>query len=259
MSLYQPIDQPTLLKYLFYPRTYCKTAPENAYDLFVTVEEGVSIAVRFYVGVWDWPWILFFHGNGEVASDYDEIAPLYYQKGINLIVAGYRGYGASEGVPTFSSMINDAHYIFRAVEEEIKKKEYQHELWIMGRSLGSISALELASKYSRSFEGIIVESGFLCVSRLIEHLGLPCSYKDLGELESECIEKAKKITIPALIIHGEFDSLIPVWLAEELYHSLGSSIKKMAVIPNADHNNLMFAGMEQYFKSIQQFIYNAVR
>ena len=50
------------------------------------------------------PTILFFYGNGETAADYDNIAPIYNQVGLNFFVADYRGYGQSGGSPSFCSM-----------------------------------------------------------------------------------------------------------------------------------------------------------
>ena len=44
----------------------------------------------------------------------------YHRKGINLVVADYRGYGASNGVPTFSNLISDAHCIYQAVKQYFK-------------------------------------------------------------------------------------------------------------------------------------------
>ena len=46
------------------------------------------------------PSILFFHGNGEIVADYDDLGPLYNRMGINFLAADYRGYGRSTGRPT---------------------------------------------------------------------------------------------------------------------------------------------------------------
>ena len=160
MTDYSSSDQPFLLQFIFYPRKDFTPCPANAFDLSVLVGDGVSIFCRFYVGHPEWPWILFFHGNGEVVSDYDEISPLYHQKEINLVVADYRGYGASTGAPTLTDLVQDAHVIFKEVKGELSRKNLRKELWVMGRSLGSISALELAYHYQEEIKGLIIESGF---------------------------------------------------------------------------------------------------
>ena len=75
------------------------------------------VSCRFYKGNAEWPWILFFHGNGEVVSDYDEISPFYFKRKINLVVADYRGYGKSGGTPTITDMLSDAHQSVRGSEK----------------------------------------------------------------------------------------------------------------------------------------------
>ena len=87
MPDYAQVDNPSTLRFIFYPRKSTTPCPENAFDVPIPVGSNVSITCRFYKGLAEWPWILFFHGNGEVVSDYDDIAPLYHRKKLNLVVA----------------------------------------------------------------------------------------------------------------------------------------------------------------------------
>ncbi len=87
----------------------------------------------------------------------------------------------------------------------------------MGRSLGSISALELAYHFPDQIKGLIIESGFPSITQLIFHLGLPAGAIDLFTVYDECISLVKKITTPTLIIHGEYDALVPLREAEDLH------------------------------------------
>jgi alpha-beta hydrolase superfamily lysophospholipase len=251
---YSLIDQPFLLQFIFYPRKDSTPRPANGFDLSVKVEGGASVFCRFYIGREEWPWILFFHGNGEVVSDYDEIAPFYHQKEINLVVADYRGYGASTGVPTLTDLVRDAPLIFKGVREELTRRNLKKDLWVMGRSLGSIFALELAYHYQQEMKGLIIESGFPSVVRIMFHLGVPSPGMGLEKIDQECVERIKKIFLPALIIHGELDSLVPLQNAKDIYRSLASSEKHLLVIPSATHNDIMLIGFKNYFKALQEFI-----
>lgn len=256
---YSPIDRSSILRYLFYPReefTYC---PENGFDHPVLVEQGVSIVCRFYLGRTGWPWILFFHGNGEVVSDYDGIAPLYHQRKLNLVVADYRGYGASDGVPTLSHLVEDAHRIFEEVRTQLASRHLGEKLWVMGRSLGSISALELGCEHGETIQGLIIESGFPSVIRLITHLKIPASGIDLEAFDRACVESLKTIRIPILIIHGEEDRLVPVQEARDLYRYLEMAEKELVIIPSATHNDILFVGYSDYFKAIEHFVAKTAR
>jgi pimeloyl-ACP methyl ester carboxylesterase len=189
-----------------------------------------------------------------VVSDYDEISPLYHQKKINLVVADYRGYGASTGVPTLTDLAQDAHTVFKEVREELSRRNLRKDLWVMGRSLGSISALELAYHHQEEIKGLIIESGFPSVVRIMFHLGMPAHGMGLEKIDQGCLERIKKIFLPTLIIHGEQDSLVPLENAKDIYQHLGAQEKELLVIPSATHNDIMLVGFMDYFKAIQQFI-----
>jgi pimeloyl-ACP methyl ester carboxylesterase len=218
----------------------------------VPVEPGVSISCRFYPASTGSPCILYFHGNGEVACDHDWIAPVYNREGIGLFVADYRGYGLSDGTPSFSSMTADAHSIFSFFLEAVRASGNDEPLFLMGRSLGSHSAAELACHYPEHLRGLIVESGSPNVARLARLFGL--SSKGLPDLEETISAQIRSITLPALIIHGERDSLIPPSEATTLHEEIGSQEKRLVIIPSADHNSLMLVGMEQYFSAIKDFV-----
>jgi hypothetical protein len=254
MPDYREIDNSPALSYIFYPRDFHSKIPPNAFDKAVSVDDGVAITCRFYKGDNDWPWIIFFHGNGEVVSDYDHIAPFYTKGKFNLAVADYRGYGSSNGSPTLTNLVHDAPILFKAIREELSQRGSREDVWLMGRSLGSISALELAYNQCDQIKGLIVESGFPSITRLIVHLGLPAGAIDLEPIYEACISMVRKITTPTLIIHGEFDMLVPLKEAEDLYANMGTKDKELVIISGADHNDIMFAGLNQYFSAIQRFV-----
>jgi esterase/lipase len=124
----------------------------------------------------------------------------------------------------------------------------------MGRSLGSIAALELASRYQEELKGLIIESGFPSVARIMFHLGIRAQVMGLEKIDQECLERIKKIFLPTLIIHGDQDSLVPLENAKAIYQHLGTREKKLLIIPSATHNDIMLVGFNDYFNAIQRFI-----
>lgn len=254
MPDYSILDHSPLLMFIFYPRREVTPCPASGFDLLIPVDNSVSIACRFYVVNPQWPSILFFHGNGEVASDYDETAPFYHQQRVNLIVADYRGYGASSGIPTLTALAQDTHKIFHAVREELSKRNGSQDLWVMGRSLGSISAIELAYRYQDVLRGLIIESGFPSVVRIIRHFGVPVYGTPLEGIDRECVQMIEKIHIPGLIIHGKDDTLVPLKEAEDLYRHLGTEKKELLIISGATHNDILYVGFKKYFEAISRFI-----
>lgn len=252
---YSIFDQPEVLQFVFYPRRDFTPGPPNSTDHSIPVDKNISVSCRFYVHGQSSPSILFFHGNGEVASDYDYIAPIYNRQGINLCVADYRGYGASGGMPTFKNTVEDAHPVFKAFSEILRDGHHTGDLFVMGRSLGSIPAVELASHYQEHMKGLILESGFASLVRGLKHLGFPADALSLTNVEFPNLAKIRTITLPTLIMHGERDTLIPNTEAKDLFQNSAAKDKRLVIIPHADHNDIMVIGIQQYFTAISEFVF----
>jgi alpha-beta hydrolase superfamily lysophospholipase len=258
MPDYSAIDDSSLLGYVFYPGDIVTPCPENAFDLSVPVGDGVQVACRCYAPDRGWPVILYFHGNGEMVSDYDRIAPFFTRQRLNLVVADYRGYGASTGEPTLQAVAQECHLVLSLVRDELRGRGFADELWVMGRSLGSISAIELGYRGDPAIRGLIIESGFECIVSVLRHLDLPVPPFDswIDRIEASCRDMARAIRLPVLIIHGEDDQLVPLAEAKRLYDDLTSEKKELVVIPDADHNSIFFADTERYFAAIRTFVHS---
>jgi len=251
---YSILDQPLVLSFVFYPRKDVTPPPPGATDHLIAVDKDIAVACRFYAHSLSAPSIIYFHGNGEVTSDYDYIAPLYNQLGINLFVADYRGYGASGGSPTFSKMVSDAPVVFKAFADILKEKGYREDIFAMGRSLGSVSALEIAHHHQEQLKGLIIESGFASVTNLLEHLGIPAESLGIKDPDFPNLARIRSVTIPTLIIHGEYDSLIPTSEGRALFQNAAASNKELVIIPGAEHNDIMLVGTERYFEAMGKFV-----
>jgi hypothetical protein len=250
------MDRPEVQRILFHPRVSEPTAlPAGAEDIDIEVEPGITIGCRFFSAGKDKPTILFFHGNGEIVADYDEIGLEYVSYGLNVLVTDYRGYGWSGGTPTFSNLLTDCHVLYNELKKILAEQGYRAAIFIMGRSLGSASALEVALAYQDEISGIILESGFAETLPLAETLGADLADIDITEEQTfNNIGKIMEITKPTFLLHGQRDTLIPLWQAEKLHAESGARVKELQVVPGADHNSLISIGGKYYFMAIQQFI-----
>jgi fermentation-respiration switch protein FrsA (DUF1100 family) len=248
---YSKIDLPEINNVVFYPRRdpVCTLANQFVKSIMIPTSDGEVISTIWSEKENMLGSILFFHGNGEIASDYLYIAYIFLQMGIRFICADYRGYGHSSGTPTITSMIEDAHDIFKYNYDRLLEKT--EPLIVMGRSLGSASALELAATYSDKIDALIIESGFAETIPLLRTLGAAPVYLQINEGDGFAnMDKISKFLKPLLIIHAKEDLLIPVEQAEKLYAEAGSLHKEILRIPAAGHNDIFFIGMEDYLKSV---------
>jgi len=256
MADYTKLDHPEILSRIFYPQQDAITSPPpGACDLTIAVEPGVDIGCRFYLTDPAAPSILYFHGNGETVSDHDSIGPRYNEAGINFLVTDYRGYGWSSGQPTVTAMFRDAEVLFRESKKWLEDNGYTGAFFLMGRSLGSACAIDLAAKFPDEIKGLIIESGFAETLPLACALGLELSRHPLTE--EECFNnmaKIARITKPTFILHGARDEIIPAAEAEKLQACCGAKSKEFQIVPGADHNSIMAVAGRLYFQAIKQFI-----
>jgi hypothetical protein len=254
------LDRPEILNFLFHPRKESgRAVPAFALNRDIEVDgeadAGIHIGTRLYLTDPDKPHILFFHGNGEIAEDYDDIGSIYMNFGVNFIVADYRGYGRSNGMPGIATMFSDAHDVLNHFSGWLKQNHRSGPLWIMGRSLGSASAIELAASYPEKTNGLIIESGFAHTLPLLQRLGINMEMFNIQD--SQVFSNAKKLSGfvgPTLIIHGQYDQIIPLQHGNDLFSASPAVRKKIHVINGADHNTLLMIGGREYFDVIKDFI-----
>ncbi len=252
---YSALDRPEISMNSFYPRRTRPDPTAGAADYAVPVAEGITLSCRFFPAGAAQPTILFFYGNGETAADYDNIAPSYNQAGVNFFVADYRGYGQSGGWPTFSAMLADAHRVQEELGRILANGGYTGARFVMGRSMGRHPAFELAANDAANdaegtLQGLIVESGRPTLGNFC--YGLPPEVAQ--QMETAYRDKVRSIGLPALVIHGEQDTLAPVEQAMEMYREFPSPRKRLLTIPGAGHNDLLYRGRNEYFTAIREFV-----
>jgi len=250
------LDRTEVLERLFHPRKdSVKTAPEGAMDFFISVEEEVQLGARFYLSDPVEPHILFFHGNGEIASDYDGIGPIYNRRGMNFLVVDYRGYGQSGGKPTATSLLSDAHKVFTEVRNWLESQNRPGLLIIMGRSLGSVPALEIGCCYQDEIAGLILDSGFARTVPLLNRLGVETGKLGISEANGFAnFGKIREIGKPTLIIHGQKDEIIPPADADILLFNSGTQRKQLMLAAGCGHNDILLRWREDYFNTIKNFV-----
>ena len=248
---YSALDRPEISMNSFYPRRNWTPTPAGAQDFALPVADDITLSCRFFPAGPGQPNILFFYGNGETAADYDNIAPIYNQVGVNFFVADYRGYGQSGGLPTFSLMLADAHKVREEVGRILATGGYTGAVYVMGRSMGRHAAFELAANSpDGAFKGVIIESGRPILGNFCYGLD-PATAE---QMEAGYRAKVASISLPALVIHGEMDTLAPVEQAREMYDSFASTEKRILTIPGAGHNDLLYRGINEYFTAIREFV-----
>ena len=165
-------------------------------------------------------------------------------------MADYRGYGGSDGSPTFSAMMSDAIKVLEALRDLLTSRRYAGPVFVMGRSMGRHSAFELAANRSDDLAGLIIESGRPTLGQFVHGL----DPAEAQTLEEQYQAMVRSIAMPVLVIHGEQDTLAPIRDAVSMYQDFSSPDKRLLTIPGSGHNDLMYVGINEYFTAINEFV-----
>lgn len=155
--------------------------------------------------------VLYCHGNASDLNDQQHIVEFYHDKGINVLLWDYSGYGKSSGTPSYEMVKKGVLAVF----DWFKKNFDSKNVIVHGMSLGGAAAAYLAAH--RPVSGLILESTFNSVASALTKgkrytfFDEFCNDKCLGKLSNK---------VPVLIIHSYDDDVISVQNSHQLYNRL---------------------------------------
>lgn len=197
------------------------------------------------------PSFLYLHGNDRNISDHLEHILHLHMLGYNVMVTDYRGYGSSGGgSPSEAKVYQDAEAAWQYLIKVRGVKPGQ--AFIYGHSLGGAIAIDLAVHHPEA-AGLITESTFTSMVAMGE---LKYGYFPVGLLLNQRFDSLKKISrlkIPVLLIHGTWDHLVPVRMAQQLYDAAPQP-KTLILIKGGEHSNSATIGWIEYRDAVSAFV-----
>ena len=193
--------------------------------------------------------VVYFHGNGGNLSVWADVLVALADERLDVFAIDYRGYGLSSGNPTEQGLYRDVDATLADVHARRRRADVPLLYW--GRSLGTAMAAYGASKQPP--DGVVLEAGFPSARSLFERNPLMMLLSAFSTYRFATAEWMSTVRVPALVIHGERDSVIPYRLGERLYQSLPGP-KRFITIPGGDHNDPVPADAELYWGAVRDFI-----
>jgi pimeloyl-ACP methyl ester carboxylesterase len=190
--------------------------------------------------------MVYFCGNGEGAfQSAPRLGRLAERLDCEILLLDYRGFGFSEGQPSFDALLADG---LRAWDLLARRSRTPRRATLLyGRSLGAIVALHVALR--RDAAGLILEApptsaaevvpGFRCI--------LPAPVRWLVRLRPDealrsrrpqPVEAIADLTCPLLVIHGADDRVIPPRFGRRMHDVAGSRHKMLLTVARANHYRL---------------------
>lgn len=187
--------------------------------------------------------ILFLHGNAQNISTH--LASVYWlpERGFNVLLLDYRGYGASQGLPSVAGAQQD---IDSAMRYLVARRDLApRRIVVLAQSLGGALGLHYLahSGYRQHLRGAVIDSAFtgyrdiagekLRGSWLTWPLSWPLSLTVSDDYRP--LDAVPHVTpIPLLILHGDRDEVIPLHHARQLFEAAREP-KNLWIIEGAAH------------------------
>jgi uncharacterized protein len=203
-----------------YKVAYLKKEFKEVYQpIRLFTEDMVKLHAGFLPPVENKPIILFFHGQSENVTKWQETFIFLKKLGCGALFLSYRGHYKSAGRPSEDGVYTDA---ITAMNFLFSKGYKSEDIILWGRSLGSAVAIETALKYN--VKALILESPianikeaalsifsryikifkFLILRRFIKWLLESADY--IQKFAND--DKIDKIKCPILIMHARNDEKI---------------------------------------------------
>ncbi len=192
------------------------------------------------------PLVIFAHGNGELTDDWPPQLQPYRDAGLSVLLVEYRGYGRSPGTPGQRGIVEDFVAAYDAV---VARREIDPRRVVLhGRSIGGGVLVQLAAR--RPPAALVLESTFTSLTAMARGYLVPTLLLR-HPFRSDRVLTA--LDVPALILHGTRDDIIPVVHARRL-----AKIARRAELVEFDARHNDFPPDEEaYWRTIRSFLHRA--
>lgn len=240
------IDQTTLL---FEPE---KLRPDYAFDLpncmtevFISVDKGIELNGLFFGKYTDAPLMIYFQGNAKNLRNFLDNHAMVLDWGYNLLVCDYRGFGKSGGeILSEEQLYGDAEKVYGLA---LTLGFTPENIILYGYSMGAAMVAHLAS--CRQAMAVVMESGYSSINEMEFAAGL------CPDFLLDNVAKAKRISMPALVIHGINDEIITPDHADRIFSNLASKTKQLFIL-DGGHGDLK--AKPRYPGMINDFIHKVL-
>lgn len=203
-----------------------------------------------------------FHGNGGNITGHVRQLQWVTRHSYDLFEFDYRGYGASEGLPTPKGVHEDAVAAMRYAAQVLGPRSHTR-LIFYGQSLGGAVMLRaLPDAGPDLVDAVVVESSFhsyqeVAASALFRTpilfplTGL--AYATVSDEYAPARYVATVSPIPLLVIHGDDDPIVDVRFGRILY-ALAREPKELWIIPGGRHVDAMRTAGAIYRERLLRFV-----
>lgn len=188
---------------------------------------------------------VLFYGNAAYMASRANEARALLDLGYGVLLVSYRMYDGNPGSPSEQGLYNDA----RANLDWLKSKGY-NSFFLMGQSLGSGVAVQMATEYS--ITALILETPYTSMvdAAAYHYPFVPVRWLLKDRFDS--LSKMSQIKAPVFVIQGEEDEVVPVEQGRRIF-AAANEPKEAIWLPGAHHNDYYrYGGWPQIVEFLQK-------
>lgn len=171
-------------------------------ELFIRANDGKQLNGLLFPARNSRGLIFFLHGNDKAMDYWGHFARFYTNRGYDIFMFDYRGFGKSEGeIESQQQLLGDVQTAY----DEMKKLYDESETLIMGYSLGTAPAAWLASANRPA--GLILMAPYFDYVRLIQRV-CPIIPRFIVKYKLETHKYLRNCAAPVALFHGDKDKVI---------------------------------------------------
>ena len=179
--------------------------------------------------------VVHMHGNAQNMTAQWRFVQWVPERGYNLFVFDYRGYGQSHGKPEPKGVFEDAvaalDYLSTRSDIDTGK------LFVFGQSLGGMIALASVGASPKGVRAVLAEAPFHSYTALSDDR-TPGEGQIVDETWSATTYVARLTPIPLLLIHGTSDKVVP-YPHSQMLLSEAREPKRLVTVEGGDHLDIM--------------------
>jgi fermentation-respiration switch protein FrsA (DUF1100 family) len=243
-------------RFMYYPERWVppvEAVLPGALDVAYDSADGLALR-GWFLGV-DHPaaTVAVFHGNGGTRADRADLAAGLAERGMQVLLAEYRGYGECPGSPTEQGLIADG----RAARAYLEGRPDVDpgRLVLFGESLGSGVAVALAEEDAPA--ALVLRSPFSSFAEIAaKHIPMAAATAVLPD-RFDSLARIPAVAAPLLTIVGSRDTLVPPSSSRRL-HEAAPGPKHWVEFPGAGHNDWEIAAGDRMLDEVAAFVAGVV-
>lgn len=206
------------------------TAPDLE-TLRVATPSGEVVALHL-AGPSGAPTVVHFHGNGEQLADVVPLGRALRERGLSVVLAEYPGYGPmSAQAPSEGALLGAGRALLTHLQRE--RGVSPAGTMLLGQSLGTGVAVALAEEGRCGALALVSPFTSLPAVAGFHYPFLPTRLLS-DRLDS--YTRAPRVPVPALVLHGDQDDVVPFALGRQLAGAFADA--RLVPLEGGHHNDL---------------------